>query len=371
MTKEKILVWLFVGLIGIGFLANVCINPPDYSEEENRYLATLPKFSFEELFFGDYTADLEDYIRDRFFARNFWVGLKAGSEVALQKKENNSVVFGADGYLFEIPTLDDVQLSENLNKVELFIESMDKSGKKVHLALVPDAILAMKDKLPKTYPIEPLIERVGEVLNRKSLNHINLFETIDAYKDEYIYYRTDHHWTSLGSYYAYCEIMTELGLTPRELSEFTSSEVSKDFLGTMYSKSGAKWSKPDSVFTLEIPENRYSVKLDDDSKEYDSMFFTEHLDKKDKYSVFLDGNHALTKIENKNGNGKKILLVKDSFAHSLAPLLATDFSEVHLLDLRYYKGSVSAYMSENGIREVILLYGATNFMKDASLSFIK
>ncbi len=370
MTKEKILVWLFAGLFGVAFLANVCINPPDYSEEENRYLATLPKFSFNELFFGDYTIKLEDYIRDRFFGRNFWVGLKAGSEVALQKNENNSVVFGDDGYLLEIPTFDDEQLADNLGKVESFIENTENSGKNVYVALVPDAILAMKDKLPKTYPIDTVIERVEEVLNRDSLNHINLFETIDAHKDEYIYYRTDHHWTSLGSYYAYCELMKALGLTPREFSEFANSEVSKDFLGTMFSKSGAKWSKPDSVFVLEIPENSYSVKLDD-SKEYDSMFFAEHLDKKDKYSVFLDGNHALTKIKNANGNGKKVLLVKDSFAHSLAPLLATDFSEVHLIDLRYYKGSVSSYMAENGISDVVLLYGATNFMKDASLSFIR
>ncbi len=371
MKKEKFLVWLFCGLFGVGFLANVFINPPDYSQEENRYLAKMPKFSLEELFFGDYTTKLEDYIRDRFFGRNFWVGLKAGSELILQKKENNSVIFGDDGYLLEIPTLDDKQLATNIDKVETFIDNMEESGKNVHVALVPDAILAMKDKLPATYPINSLVSEVEELLNRDTLNHINLFETIDAHKDEYIYYRTDHHWTSLGSYYAYRELVTALGLTPREFSDFSRTDVSDNFLGTMFSKSGAKWSKPDSIFILEILSNRYTVTLDDAGKEYDSMFFTNHLEKKDKYSVFLDGNHALTKIQNENGNGKKILLVKDSFAHSLAPLLASDYSQVHLLDLRYYKGSVSAYMAENDILDVVLLYGATNFMTDAGLSFIR
>jgi len=371
MIKQKFLVWLFCGLFAAAFVANILIVPPDYSEEENRYLAEFPEFSFKELFYGDYTMDLENFIRDRFFARDFWVGLKAGSEVVLQKKENNSVIFGDDGYLMEDPGVIDAEhKAENLEKVEAFIEKNESAGKHAYVALVPNAMLAMKDKLPSTYPIDSLLGSVLELEEKESLNPIKLFDAIYSHSNEYIYYRTDHHWTSLGAYYAYVEICNQLGVTPRSLKEFTITTVSDDFLGTMYSKSGAKWSKSDSVEIFEVPGNTYSVTLDGEIKS-DSMFFTDHLEKKDKYSVYLDGNHALAKIENPNGNGKKILLVKDSFAHALAPLLAADFSEVHMIDLRYYRGSVSGYMDENRIRDVVLLYGATNFMTDANLAFIR
>jgi len=231
-------------------------------------------------------------------------------------------------------------------------------------------MLALKDKLPASYPIDTLLNSVLELESQSTLNPIPLYDAIYSHRNEYIYYRTDHHWTSRGAYYAYVEICNKLGFNPRTLDEFEITTVSEDFLGTMYSKSGAKWSKPDSVEIFEDTRNKYSVTLDE-SIESDSMFFTDHLAKKDKYSIYLDGNHALTKIVNQNGNGKKILLVKDSFAHALAPLFAADFSEVHMIDLRYYRGSVSNYMDENRIRDVILLYGATNFMTDANLSFIR
>ena len=371
MTKEKFLVWLFCGLFGIAFVANILINPPDYSEEENRYLAKFPEFSFEELFFGNYTADLEEFIRDRFFARDFWVGLKAGSEVLLQKQENNSVIFGEDGYLMEDPgVIDEMQKTENIEKVEAFLQKQESTGKHAYVALVPNAMLAMKDKLPSSYPINDLWDSVKDLEERETLSPIPLLDAIYAHRDDYIYFRTDHHWTSLGAYYAYVEICEKMGIAPRDLDEFEKTVISEAFLGTMYSKSGAKWSKPDYVELFEVPGMTYSVTLDDTIKS-DSMFFTDHLEKKDKYSVFLDGNHALTKIENKNGNGKKILLVKDSFSHALAPLFAADFSEVHMIDLRYYRGSVSSYMDENRIRDVVILYGATNFMTDANLSFIR
>jgi len=371
MTKQKFLVWLFCGLFATAFVANILIVPPDYSEEENRYLAKFPEFSFHELFFGNYTMDLENYIRDRFFARDFWVGLKAGSEVVLQKKENNSVIFGDDGFLMEDPgVISETQKTENITNVESFIEKIESSGKHAYVALVPNSMLALKDKLPASYPIDTLLNSVLELESQSTLNPIPLYDAIYSHRNEYIYYRTDHHWTSRGAYYAYVEICNKLGFNPRTLDEFEITTVSEDFLGTMYSKSGAKWSKPDSVEIFEDTRNKYSVTLDE-SIESDSMFFTDHLAKKDKYSIYLDGNHALTKIVNQNGNGKKILLVKDSFAHALAPLFAADFSEVHMIDLRYYRGSVSNYMDENRIRDVILLYGATNFMTDANLSFIR
>ena len=372
MVKRKVFIWLFCLFFAIMSVVNVFVNPPDYSESENRYLASFPKFSFKELFWGDYTTQLDDYVRDHFFGRDFWVALKAGSEIALQKKENNDVVLGKDGYLLgAVEPVNVEQYKTNYLSVQTFITEMEEAGKNAFVAIVPDAIAVLQDKLPSQYPISEFIETIEGLENDASLHPIPLLQTLCNHQDEYLYYRTDHHWTSLGAYYAYQEICLALGVQPRSIEAFEQTVVTESFFGTMYSKSGVRWADPDAILLLEIPENQYVVSFDGQSKTYNSMFFTEHLEKKDKYSVFLDGNHALTKIVNQNGNGKKILFVKDSFTHSLAPLFAADYSEVHMLDLRYYKGSVSDYMHQNRLDDVVVIYGASNFLSDANLAYIR
>ena len=100
-------------------------------------------------------------------------------------------------------------------------------------------------------------------------------------------------------------------------------------------------------------------------------YFTDHLKEDDKYPVFIDGNHALTEITNTNAKNGTILLIKDSFSHSLAPFLAENYSRVVLVDLRYYKESVSDLVTTYNPEQVVVLYGIDNLATDTDIVWLK
>ena len=108
-----------------------------------------------------------------------------------------------------------------------------------------------------------------------------------------------------------------------------------------------------------------------DPVESDSMFFPSHLEEEDKYPVFLDGNHGYTKITNPGAPLGKLLLIKDSFGHCLAPFLAEQYQEIYMIDLRYYKNSLTELAEQEGIDQVLFLYGLDNMVNDTNFVWIK
>ena len=116
-----------------------------------------------------------------------------------------------------------------------------------------------------------------------------------------------------------------------------------------------------------------SVTVDDGGKVKKStgLFFTQHLKDKDKYPVFLDGNHALVKIENPSAPENSILIIKDSFAQCFAPFLSHNFKEVYMIDLRYYRKSVSDFVAENNIGEILYMYGIDSLLTDTNSAWLR
>ena len=145
--------------------------------------------------------------------------------------------------------------------------------------------------------------------------------------------------------------------------------VSNGFQGTLYSQSGIHWLEPDSI-ELWVEESGLTVtSWRDGTPKEAGLYDYDYLGKKDKYSAFLGGNQPLCVIKNPEGEGK-LLLIRDSYADSLAPFLALRFEEVHLLDLRYYRTGVAQYAQDVGADRILVCYSVENFIKDLDAVFL-
>lgn len=355
----------FLAFIALFLLLLVLLPDRDFSEQENRYLQTVPKFTFNSFFSGKFTSSFESYITDQFAGRDEWIGLKAASEISLGKRMNNGVYLCSGGALiqrFESP--DQAQLEANIHAVESFVRSVDLP---VYFALIPSAAEVRRDTLPEDAPSADQLAIIEQAYANSSAITVDVYGELSAHSDEYIFYRTDHHWTTLGAYYGYRAFMEAAGLSPMPLDAYFGQTVTDSFYGTVYSKSGMNWIKPDSIVLYESQSDVSVTNYSSGQAVEGSLYVWNRLDEKDKYSVFFGGNTPLVTITTDNADAPSLLIIRDSYADSQVPFLLGHFSEIHLLDLRYYKSNVLDYIAENGIDEVLISYSIPNFAVDTNV----
>ena len=366
MTKKFsiFLSGLFCAFIGGVFLLSLVLPKKEFSELENRFLAQTPEFSLESLQSGDFMADAEDYTADHIVGRDFWVSLKSWSERLTGKQENNGVYFAQDGALINrVDEPDQAKLDKDMAALETLVGNLTVP---VHFGLIPSAAAVWQDKLPQGAPTADELAIIDGLYSSTGASTIDLAGALLEHKGEDLYYRTDHHWTSLGAFYGSNAIFGALGLEPLNLSDYSPVTVTEDFNGTIFSSSGVRWVRPDSIQTF-VPEEGVDVTCYFTGKpEAGQLYVEEQLEKKDKYSFFLGGNQPLCVLESQN-DGPKVLVIRDSYADSLAPFLTERCSEVHLFDLRYNITPIPRYVEENGIDQVIVLYSFNNFATDNNL----
>lgn len=365
---------IFVGVIFMVSAVNFIKPDKVFSESENRFLAKKPEFSFEALFNRKYTAAVEAYITDQFIWRDVFVGVKTQTAYFSGRKDTNGVYFCKDGYLIEKhdnTKVNNELLNRNIDRLYEFMKTTsNKLGhNRVSVMLVPTASNILKDKLP-TYATQFNQDKMIDSIKHgmKYGNFIDLRPVLDEHSSEYIYYKTDHHWTTNGAYYAYSAWCKQMGIEAMKKEEFDIKIVTNEFYGTIYSKARLKSTKPDVIYTY-VPKQTMSYKVDYNlgSKITNTLYENDFLNKRDKYAFFSGGNNPVVQINSSNKNGKKLLLIKDSFAHCFAPFVANDFEQVHMLDLRYVNMSVESYMAQNGITDVMVLYNTINFATETTL----
>ena len=374
---------LFCAFIGVFLVANAVSPDRTFSEVENRNLEQLPAVDFgtpEKLFRdgnffnGQFMRDFETYTTDQFIGRDAWVDLKARTERALGKKENNDVYFADNDTLitrFDQPAAD--RVTENLNYVNKFVENVDIP---VVFSLIPTQACIWADRLPEGAPnasqTDLMTQAQGAVTGA---TWADVYTPLMEHKDEDIFYRTDHHWTSLGAYYGYTGLASALGYTPVPLTDYTPTVRSTEFYGTVFSSSGVRWVKPDTITTY-VPDDGITVVSHtyDNSgnpvEEQRALYVESFLSVKDKYSMFLGGNQSLGVVTTPNTDKPKLLIIRDSYTDSLVPFLTPHFSEIHLIDLRYYKLSIQEYIQQNEIDQALVLYSVPNFVTDSNLLWI-
>ena len=370
---QKALIALFIGTLCAGFIAFVIWPKRAFSEQENRALQQMPSLRIETLVDGTFTTEFENYLADQFPLRDQWTSLKSQLQKWSGQKENNGVYFGKDGYLLQKsePTQLD-HLQQNAQAIRQFA---DKIQKPVYVMPVPSATWVMEQWLPAFAP-EPdqhaQMQLFAQMLSDEQTPLVDVFDLLRTHAQEGLYYRTDHHWNEKGAYWGYAQLVRALGEEPLLQTDFVYQAVSNDFLGTLYSKSKDVQAQPDTIVQF-TPCKQMTITMTvlDDHTERNSLFWTEKLDKKDQYTYYLGGNHAAVITHNPQGNGKKLLLVKDSYAHILAPYLAAQYSEVHLIDLRYYHAALSEYVAEQQIDQVAIVSRIQSFNEETTFSALR
>lgn len=384
MKNEKKSVFRFAPLVlFVGFIFTFCIlfivmPKSDYSSTEKRKLEQFPEFSLETLFNGEFTKNFETYLADQFYGRNFWKGLNSYYNLYIGHNGADGVYNGNDGYLINVPVEEkDSRVQNNIDTVVKFSQSIDVP---VTVEIVPSTGYIMNGELPLNhfnYNDEIYFERLVNTCQSNNIEFIDLRESFKESTESgaQLYYKTDHHWTTEGAYVAYKQLCNKWGLTPTSKDDF-NIETYNNFYGTTYSTSGFWFTSPDSIQVWNNPANterNITVEIiEGDTKEtYHSMYFLNHLEEDDKYPIFLDGNHPIEYITNSNAESGKLLIIKDSFSHCFAPFTADNFNSITLVDLRYYKGSVSDIVREEKFDKILVLYGLDNFATDTDLAWLK
>ncbi|MBS4199347.1 hypothetical protein KHA93_06745 [Bacillus sp. FJAT-49732] len=370
--SDKIIACMFISFLGIVCLLNLFSDDIAFSEEENRNLEQKPTISVNNILSGKFMDRFEKYISDQFVWKKEWMWIKAASETAMLKQESNGIFLGKDGFLLEGFIEPKDQLNKNIEYINLFAKKNENLD--YYMMLAPTSVDIYKEKLPlfaQSFPQKAVIDEVRKKL-LNSIQFIEVLDTLTDHKNESIYFKTDHHWTMRGAYYAYVQAAHTLGIEPYSLHDFTVKTVSNDFYGTFASKVLGHNVIPDMIEKLEPNfDTSYSVRFDDKKQISDSLFEWSFLKKKDQYSFFLNGNHSLVTIKSSVNNGRKLAIIKDSYAHAFIPFLANHFEEIYVIDLRYYHSDFDQFIRENDIKEVLFLYNVVNFSTDSNLIWLK
>ena len=368
---------LFCAFLGVFALAQVILPDRTFSENENRNLQQMPALELGtpelpgrpgtgNFFNGKFMSDFETYLTDQFPLRDSWITLKAATELALGKRENNGVYFGSEDTLFAKFTISNPTLAqENLTHVNTLADNLDVP---VYFSLIPGKEVVWADRLPANAPNDDGMAFIQQA--QESTSSAIWFDTASpllSHSDEYVFYRTDHHWTSLGAYYGYAALMEAMGMEPVPLEEYDRTTVSDSFLGTTYSSSGAGWITPDSMDTYVPDEGISVITYPEGAPVEGSLYDYSKLEVKDKYSMFLGGNTPLAVISTQHTDAPKVLVIRDSYSDSLAPFLTAHFSEIHLFDTRYNRMPISSYVEANGIDMVVVLFSTSNFVAEQSI----
>ena len=368
-------------LLGLGFavllagftVANYFHKDTAFSDTENRMLQQKPVFSWADLADGRFMGNFEKYQTDQFILRREWIRLQTAADRLLGKNKSGDVYLG-EGQLLEEPSKLSENVWENLDAIGAFCRN--QTGVKCYLMLVPDAASVQREKLPAYAPVadqEEQLEKIRSYLEKKEnpVTEIPLYEMLREHREESLYYRTDHHWTTLGARYAYQSAAGQMELPGAENGEEKKLyPVSDSFQGTLAARSGYR--VPDDTIEVYWPDQKEELVVTyvQEQTKSASLYAAEKLKTRDKYGMFLNGNHPLTEIRTMASTGRKLLLIKDSYANCFVPFLTGDFEEIVLVDPRYYYDSAEKLMKQYGFTDVLFLYNLNTFLEDDVLHYV-
>lgn len=370
-VQEKLVGIIFILTLFLFLIINVIVPDREKSVQENRMLATKPKFRLSSLISGDYDEKFEAYMDDQFVGRDMWRKLKVTVDRIGGSRLENGVYIGTNGQLLEqIEVADKNHLAANIKAIKSFSESQSKIP--VRMMLVPDAANVLNHSLPALAKPEDQTQMFSMV--RKDLGDsvewIDVSTELNKHKTEKIYYKTDHHWTTLGAFYAFQAAAPSLGIEGDLSGKYVSYAVSDSFNGMLASKSGVNLGEKEQIDIYVPTEEDTDLIVDyvDEGKRSTSLYDSSKLKEKDQYTVFLGGNSSLLDIRTVSTSTKRLLLVKDSFANSFIPFLTPYYREIVVVDPRYYSGTINDLMDSYRISEVLFLYSGNTFFKDNNIS---
>lgn len=354
---------LLLGLAGKEALS----HQRTYSPVEKRELQTRPEISITKVLDGRFQKKYESYLRDQFPGRDHWVSFQTDMELFMGKNEIHNVYIGKNHYLLEHYTekeFNPQQISKNLQALEKFVGKA-KQNADVHVMMVPTKSWVLREKLPAFaphYKEQKFYDALQQKLEKEDVL-ISVEPVLDAHKEEEIYYRTDHHWTTLGAWYAYEQYTKAVsGDLQRAQRKKKFRCISKDFYGTTYAK--INYARQADKIEIYEPADKLRVVYNMGEKKTKTLYDFSFLKTADQYSVFTGGNQAVLEITGGIKNGKTLLLIKDSFANSILPFLAEDYEKLVVVDLRQLNVSGDRLLEMFSPTDILILYNSAQFAQD-------
>jgi hypothetical protein len=387
---------IFCGLLLLGGIASLAMKKPTVSVMENRKLAPFPNYSDSLFWSGKYFKQLDEYYADNFPLRDKWISFSdkfknsigfSSSEIKMYDPNNDAEAnektdTAKSGTENTGPLPDDGITGEKKKGVFVFknrafemfgggpglgksyadvINSYNRQlspGIQVYNLIIP---LALEFEITEKYaklqkPNRTAIEHVYNCLD-SNIKKVWAIDEIRKHRSEYIYFNTDHHWTSLGAYYAYRAFCETAGLTPVSL-DTVASKTKGSFLGSLYrlTKDPGLQSNPDSVrYYLFKDSINFYIGSNTIGYWSKSKMYGEGASGPNSYSVFLQGDLPTVKMETQHKNGRKIAVVKESYGNAFAPYLINNYEKVIVVDQRYYTGDFIAMLKAEGINELLFI----------------
>ena len=346
------------------FLLNLIVSDKEMSEEENRMLATMPKLTWSSLTSGDFMTKYEAYLADQFAGRNFWRSMKVGLSSLGGSREEEDILIGKDDYLLEkIVSPDQETLKENIEAIHLFANQNQDIP--MYMLLVPNAANVMSSRLPSFAAVQDQNRMFAQVKRElgDTVEWLDAVEALNPHANEKIFYKTDHHWTSLGAFYTFSAVAEQMKIKADSASYFVSYPVSTTFNGMLAAKSGCRLNVKEEIY-IYVPrdtDNDVVVNYVDEQRKTTSLFDASKLETRDQYAVFLGENTSVVDIKTVSDSQRRLLLIKDSYANSFVSFLAPHFREIVLVDPRYYGGTIDEIMDTYRISDVLFLYSGNTF----------
>lgn len=397
MTPQKLMIALFSIVLLAVPIVTLALPKQERSENENRTLKEFPalvdrnrlnkaenlsdviksvKWSYiTERKNPSYMDDIETYLSDHLAGRELWVVASNKMERLSGKQEINEVFTAGDRMIQVFKEYDEEAVDNSLKAIDGFAAKfpdvpmyfmLAPTSQEIYSSLMPSygGYLSEKSFIDSCYA------------QTENLTAIDCLSFLSGHRDEYIYYRTDHHWTSLGAYYAYASAARQLGYSAYGLNAFNIETASSSFRGTLFSKTLDSSVTPDSIDYYHLASNEPRVKMTvfdgREQTEYDSLYVRDYLAVKDKYSSFTGSNSPLITIETDVDNGKSLLLIKDSYAHSLVPFLSKHYSKITMVDMRYINVGLDYFSIDvNDYSQVLISYNVISFAGDQNLTKLR
>ena len=372
MAAKKLLPLLNIVLpaLTLFVLAAALLFSPksDFSELENRYLASAPSLSASSWFSGDYSENFSAYLQEHFPLRPRWITLRTRLE-RLAGHDAVNGIYISDGRYFEVSDPVDYSfVDRSVAAINSFAEGLNGT---LSVMIAPTSSQIYADRLPDYAPDQEQRRMINYVYSALDggIQTVDVYDALYFAREDYIYYRTDHHWTTYGAYIAYSALVRRFGYTPVGLDRIDIEHASHDFLGSYYSKVISREVEPDTIDIYTSGGAKVtSVRItspDGTVTERANLYFRENLERKDKYLTFLGENVPLIEIESDAGGGS-ILIIKDSYANCLVPFLTKHFSKIAVADMRYMM-DLRDYADPADFDRVLILYNASTFAEDANV----
>ena len=346
----------------------VATSDKEYSDNENRYLAQKPKLSFSSVKDGKFMEDTDAYISDQFAFRDKLVKTRTKIDIFLGKRDINGVYFGRRHFLFEMPA---AYNEERITKTTDTMNKLKAKNKDInnYIVIVPNSGEIISKYMPLNAPAESQEEQINKIYSKlDGFNCIDVCKQLKAYKEpQELYYKTDHHWTATGADIGYNTIAKSLNINTKAYKH-KNLAVTNSFQGALASSSGI-FSAKDTIYIPAVtPEVPYAVNYINEKKMTATVYDSSKLNEKSKYEVFFGGNFPQIVIETNAKTDRVLLVIKDSYANAIMPMLIPHFSTIVMVDPRYYTDNIQDTMDKNGVTDILWLYGANTFLNDTSIT---